>query len=202
LLSAALALLSGFIPLITASAQQAGAGAPSRQADERNPDPAADGIHDASLEGTQLLQSPREAFADFPKANSGNYVNWTDALNSGKTAPRFYLTTAGAKPAMLNLDVVRRVKAGPPAIFPHAAHAQWLDCPICHPALFVAKKGANSMSMSEIMLGKKCGVCHGTVAFPAAECRRCHYEPKPEVKTVTNQQAPKAARAPKQPRQK
>ena len=34
------------------------------------------------------------------------------------------------------------------------------------------------MTMAEIMAGKKCGVCHGTVAFPVSDCKRCHYHGK------------------------
>jgi c(7)-type cytochrome triheme protein len=54
----------------------------------------------------------------------------------------------------------------------------WLDCSNCHPAIFTPKKGANSMSMAEIILGKGCGICHGKVAFPVSECRRCHSQSK------------------------
>jgi hypothetical protein len=32
--------------------------------------------------------------------------------------------------------------------------------------------------MVQILLGEKCGVCHGKVAFPVSECRRCHSKPK------------------------
>jgi uncharacterized OB-fold protein len=32
--------------------------------------------------------------------------------------------------------------------------------------------------MAAILLGQKCGVCHGKVAFPVSECKRCHSQPK------------------------
>lgn len=150
-------------------------------AGNRNVAPLSDGLHDPSIEGTQLLQSPQEAFAGLPKASGGNYVNWTDALESGNITPRYDRLDARAKPEVLQLDVVRQMKriwgGTPPAVFPHAAHSEWVDCPTCHPALFVPEKGKNTMSMAEIMAGQKCGVCHGTVAFPASECKRCHYQP-------------------------
>jgi hypothetical protein len=28
--------------------------------------------------------------------------------------------------------------------------------------------------MQKILDGEQCGVCHGAVAFPLTECRRCH----------------------------
>jgi c(7)-type cytochrome triheme protein len=175
-------VLSVVIAAATARAQDANSVNPLPAAPgERNAPPSVDGLHDPAIEGTQLLQSPAEAFAGLPKANGGNYVNWTDALRSGKIAPRYERLDGQAKPEVLQLDVVREVKriwgSMPPAVFSHAAHSEWLDCPVCHPALFVAEKGRNTMTMAEIMVGRKCGVCHGTVAFPVAECKRCHYQP-------------------------
>jgi len=32
--------------------------------------------------------------------------------------------------------------------------------------------------MAAILLGQKCGVCHGKVAFPVSECRLCHSKKK------------------------
>jgi len=178
---AAFAVLSASFSAATARGQSAGTGAHRRE-DERNPPPVSDGIHDSGLEGTHLLQPPQEAFSELPKANGGNYVNWTEALKSGKMQPLSAIGSTKEKRAVLTLDIVRGAKGYvPPAVFSHAAHTEWLDCPVCHPGLFVAKEGANSMTMAEIMLGKKCGVCHGTVAFPAAECRRCHYQPSPKA---------------------
>lgn len=147
---------------------------------DRNAPPASDGIHDPAIEGTQILQPPKEAFEGLPKAVGGNYVDWGAAVKSGKIAPRYDKDDDKAKPEPMDLDIVREVKGSTPnAVFPHAAHAEWIDCPVCHPAIFEAAKGANTMTMAEIMVGQKCGVCHGTVAFPVAECKRCHYQMKP-----------------------
>ena len=49
---------------------------------------------------------------------------------------------------------------------------------VISPAIFTPQKGANQMSMAGILLGKQCGVCHGKVAFPVSECRRCHSRKK------------------------
>ena len=32
--------------------------------------------------------------------------------------------------------------------------------------------------LASILLGQKCGVCHGKVAFPVSECRACHSRKK------------------------
>jgi hypothetical protein len=45
-------------------------------------------------------------------------------------------------------------------------------------AIFIPQKGANQISMASILLGEKCGVCHGKVAFPVSECRLCHSKKK------------------------
>jgi c(7)-type cytochrome triheme protein len=118
---------------------------------ERNAPPEADGIHDPTADGTLMLQPPQESFAGLPKSRSGNYVNWSKAVENGL------------------VDVV----------YPHKQHTQWLDCSNCHPAIFIPMKGANQISMASILMGEKCGVCHGKVAFPVSECRRCHSKPKP-----------------------
>ncbi len=185
-LLATLAFSSAVLPLAgaTAAARAQDDSAVNRHAaaaDDRNTPPARDGLHDPDLAATHLLQSPQEAFAGLPHASGGNYVNWTEALKRGAIAPRYDRLDAHATPPVLQLDVVREVRkiwgSMPPAVFPHAAHSEWVDCPVCHPALFVAEKGKNTMTMGEIMAGRKCGVCHGTVAFPVVECKRCHYRP-------------------------
>jgi nitrate/TMAO reductase-like tetraheme cytochrome c subunit len=40
--------------------------------------------------------------------------------------------------------------------------------------------------MSAILLGEKCGVCHGKVAFPVSECRRCHSKVKDKTAVGSN----------------
>lgn len=173
-------LLTAAVPTARLCAQQPpSAETPGSPAGKQTAPPADDGIHDPELSGTELLQNPAEAFKSLPKATGGNYVNWTEAIETGRIAPRYVQSDPRARPEPFDLTIVRKVRGfTPPAIFPHAPHAEWIDCPVCHPGLFRAAKGANSMTMAEIMLGQKCGVCHGTVAFPAGECRRCHYHPE------------------------
>jgi c(7)-type cytochrome triheme protein len=148
-------------------------------AGERNLPPAEDGIHDPENEGTFQLQLPLEAFGPLPNASSGNYIDWVKALADGAIAPRYDRVNEAAKPIVMDLNIVREVKGSMPnVIYPHKQHTEWLDCSNCHPALFIPKKGANQISMAAILLGQKCGVCHGKVAFPVAECRKCHAQKK------------------------
>lgn len=145
----------------------------------RNAPPAEDSIHDPQNSGTGLLQWPSEAFTDFPKSNDGNQVDWVGALKENKIAPWFEFETHSIEPFLFDLVIVREVKGSMPnVVFPHEAHTQWLDCSNCHDEIFIPQKGANEISMAAILLGQKCGVCHGRVAFPVTDCRRCHAQPK------------------------
>ena len=151
-----------------------------KPASERNAAPEADGIHDPTADGTMMVQPPREAFAGLPKSRSGNYINWSKAIEDQLVAPRYDMNNPDANPIVLDLNIVREVKGSmPDVVYPHKQHTQWLDCANCHPAIFIPMKGANNISMASILMGEKCGVCHGTVAFPVSECRRCHSRPKP-----------------------
>lgn len=146
-----------------------------------NAPPAEDGIHDPSNPGTSLLQWPSEAFQDLPKSNDGNLVDWVEALDAGAIAPWVDLEDPDAEPFTMDLVIVREVKGSmPDVVYPHQQHTEWLDCTNCHDEIFVPEKGANQMSMAAILLGQKCGVCHGRVAFPISDCRRCHSQPKTE----------------------
>jgi c(7)-type cytochrome triheme protein len=145
----------------------------------RNLPPPEDGIHDPTNDGTSVLLPPGDAFAGLPKGNAGNWVNWVAALNEQKIRPRYDRLDPTAEAIVMDLNIVREVKGSMPnVVYPHKQHTQWLDCSNCHPAIFVPQKGANQISMAMILLGQKCGVCHGKVAFPVSECRRCHSQKK------------------------
>ncbi|WP_428605733.1 c(7)-type cytochrome triheme domain-containing protein [Sedimenticola sp.] len=154
-----------------------------RPADQRNLPPAKDGIHDPENDGTEVLQHPKEAFSSLNKANSGNRVDWVKSLESDKIGPRYDRLDPDKQPVVLDLNIVREVKGSmPDVVYPHKPHTEWLDCSNCHPAIFIPKKGANNISMASILMGEQCGVCHGKVAFPVAECRKCHSKNKPMKK--------------------
>jgi c(7)-type cytochrome triheme protein len=146
---------------------------------KRNPPPADDGIHDPSVDGTHALMAPLAAYATLPKSNAGNRVDWVKSLNEGKINPRWDRENPKDVPVVIDLNIVREVKGSmPDVVYPHKQHTEWLDCSNCHPAIFNPQKGSNVISMAAILLGEKCGVCHGKVAFPVSECRLCHSKKK------------------------
>ena len=176
-------------PALTTTAPQPVAAAPAgnvntfnrlmRPANKRNLPPAEDGIHDPLNEGTHTLQPPLAAFGPMPKSNDGNRIDWVKSLNDDLIRPRFDRDDPAIKPMVMDLNIVREVKGSmPDVVYPHKQHTQWLDCSNCHPAIFIPQKGANQISMAAILLGQKCGVCHGKVAFPISDCRRCHSKSK------------------------
>ena len=143
--------------------------------------PSEDDIHDHNNEGTQLLQPPLEAYEDLPKTESGlgNGIHWVKAMDDGNIKPRWERTDPNAEPMVMDMNIVRVPKSSmPDVVFPHRQHTLWLACSNCHPDIFIPRKGANQISMAAILLGQKCGVCHGKVAFPVSECKRCHSQPK------------------------
>jgi len=148
----------------------------------RNPPPPEDGVHDPENEATFTLQHPKEAFSGLPTTPFGNYVDWVKAIDQGLLKPRWDRLDSSEEPFVMDLDIVRPVKASvPDVVFPHRQHTEWLFCSNCHPAIFIPQKGANQINMSAILLGKKCGVCHGKVSFPITtkSCKKCHSKPKP-----------------------
>jgi len=182
--------VNGSEPTVASPAPAAGPAGPSganrfnrllKPPSKRNLPPAKDGIHDPENEGTLVLQPPKEAFSSLPKSSSGNRVDWMAALDKRLVTPRFDLQDPNKAPMMLDLNIVREVKGSmPDVVYPHKQHTEWLDCSNCHPAIFIPQKGANQISMASILLGEKCGVCHGKVAFPVSECRKCHSKNKPK----------------------
>lgn len=149
---------------------------------QKNAPPTKDGIHDTANEGTHVLQPPLIAYDGLPKSEFGNYVDWVKSLQDGKIRPRYDRLDPRVEPLVMNLDIVREVKASmPDVVFPHEPHTQWLHCSNCHPKIFIPQRNANVINMSAILLGQKCGVCHGTVAFPITtkSCKKCHSKPKP-----------------------
>jgi c(7)-type cytochrome triheme protein len=146
---------------------------------QRNLPPAEDGVHDPANDGTLALQPPKEGLAGFVGSNFGNQVNWVESLWQKKINPRYDRIDPNAVPVVMDLNIVREVKGSMPnVVYPHKQHTEWLDCSNCHPAIFIPQKGANQISMAAILLGQKCGVCHGKVAFPVSECRLCHSKKK------------------------
>ncbi|HHI93379.1 MAG TPA: cytochrome c, class I [Gammaproteobacteria bacterium] len=149
---------------------------------QRNAPPAEDGIHDPANDGTHVLQPPLIAYDGLPTTEFGNYVDWVKSLDDGLLKPRYDRFDPTVEPLVMDLDIVREVRASmPDVVFPHKPHTQWLHCSNCHPKIFIPQRNANVISMSAILLGQKCGVCHGKVSFPITtkSCTKCHSKPKP-----------------------
>lgn len=136
---------------------------------------AKDGVHDPAGPAIGILQEPREALSKLPPDVVGNNVRWVRALQEGAINPRASLfpdTTI----RVLDQDVILpRTGEMPMVRFPHKQHTEWLDCSNCHEKLFKSKAGeTKALNMFQILQGEYCGLCHGAVAFPLTECKRCH----------------------------
>jgi len=134
-----------------------------------------DGVHDPAAPAIRMLQEPREALSKLPPDAVGNRVNWVKALEAGAIDPRTNILP-DTPIRVLDLDIILPRTAEMPMVkFPHKQHTEWLDCSNCHEHLFPYKAGGTKqMNMFEILQGEYCGRCHGAVAFPLTECRRCH----------------------------
>lgn len=140
---------------------------------------AEDGIHDPTNQAVvKVLQEPVEAMADFPRDDKG-IINWVQALQQGLVDPRKSLS-GNEEMYPADFDVIFKNTGSMPYVrFPHKPHTEWLTCANCHPAIFLPQKGGNPITMSQIIEGKYCGVCHGKVAFPPTmNCGRCHSVPR------------------------
>ena len=138
---------------------------------------AEDGIHDPENAAVKVLQEPYESMKDFPRDEQG-IIDWVQVLNQGLIDPRKSLT-GEEQMFPVDFDIIFTNTGSMPHVrFPHKPHTEWLTCANCHPLIFIPQKGANPVSMSAIIEGKYCGVCHGKVAFPpTTNCGRCHSVP-------------------------
>ena len=137
-----------------------------------------DGVHDPVSPALTILQQPEEALSVLPPDPSGNLVDWVAALSTGAIAPRSQIypdTTVN----LLDDDILfDQTAAMPIVLFPHRQHTEWLDCSNCHDRIFKRGRGINEFGMFSILEGYFCGQCHGAVAFPLTECKRCHSVPR------------------------
>lgn len=140
---------------------------------------AQDDVHDPANPGIKYLQEPREALSRFPVDAVGNRVNWVKALQEGEINPRTNIMP-DTPIRVLNLDILlKRTGEMPMVLFPHKQHTEWLDCNNCHEGIFAYKAGGTKgLNMFSVLQGEFCGRCHGAVAFPLTECKRCHSVPR------------------------
>lgn len=155
-----------------------------------------DGLHDPEGPGLAQLQQPAEALAPLPRDTAGNLVNWVKAIDSGAIDPRTHLFPQTELRLRDDDIIVARFGSMPAVKFPHRQHTLWLDCSNCHDRIFKAERGANRLSMTAILNGEQCGVCHGAVAFPLTECNRCHSVPNASLRRGSAPAAPAPAAVP------
>lgn len=161
---AAGALLLGCLAAAGAAAQDARTWLPLAQ----------DGIHDPKSPALKLLQEPGEALSVLPGVHAGDKILWGEAIQKGFVSPRTNLYPE-TKFKLRDTEILLNLNGGAGIVrFPHRDHTLWLDCSNCHDKLFKKEAGANKYSMLAILEGEQCGVCHGAVAFPLTECKRCH----------------------------
>lgn len=133
-----------------------------------------DGLHDASNPSIRLLQDPEEALSVLAPDTAGNKVNWVEAIRQGQIQPRTSID-GSREPEQHDTDVImKNTLSLPSVVFPHDAHNLWMSCEMCHDKIFKAEIDGNDISMSKILDGEYCGLCHGAVSFPLTECDRCH----------------------------
>jgi len=125
------------------------------------------GWHPAGLEG-------------FPTDKFG-LVDWVATLDQELIHPRGSIVANAAEGVPFDMDVLMPSKTGmiAGAHFPHKIHTTWMGCESCHIKIFMPLAGSNDLTMSRIVEGKACGVCHGKVAFPLNDCVRCHVPQPP-----------------------
>ena len=125
------------------------------------------GWHPADLEG-------------FPTDKFG-LVDWVETLEQGLIKPRSSIIANAVEGVPFDMNVLMPSKTGmiAGAHFPHKIHTTWMGCDSCHVKIFIPLAGSNDLTMSRIVDGNACGVCHGKVAFPLNDCARCHVPNKP-----------------------
>jgi len=133
--------------------------------------------HDA-----QVASRRRAEYAEFSKglpSYGGGYVDWDAAEARRLVVPQDFVEGVSFPRDRLAID--RDVPIEPhgtwlgKVTFSHRRHATWNGCEVCHPEIFPnTRRDAVKFTMADLQAGRYCGVCHRSVAFPLAQCRRCH----------------------------
>jgi len=124
--------------------------------------------------------------SNLPKDKYG-LIDWAKAVSDGVIKPKHSIDPKEEDSDPMDLDVLIETKSDfvNNVIYPHKMHTFWLKCEICHATvggpIFMPAAGQNNMTMAGIAQGQWCGRCHGKIAFPLADCNRCHSSPKKPV---------------------
>ena len=136
--------------------------------------------HDGGKQGNKDYDFAR--FTEkFPKDGFGNKIDWEKAEEEGYIKPVDFLEGVSSKrveaKAQQDFSVQSKSTWMSDIRFSHKKHLSWLGCEICHPDIFMVKKGSTQYTMLDISSGRYCGACHDKVAFPVKDCQRCHTKP-------------------------
>jgi c(7)-type cytochrome triheme protein len=140
---------------------------------------AAEGCARCHSNGAAPSRSEYDAFTEKLPLYAGRYVDWEAAEARGLVKPLDFVEGLSSRRDVMKIDVDVPLRAKGTWLgdvtFSHAKHAIWSGCEACHPEIFPStRRGSAKIDMAAIDAGKFCGVCHGTVAFPVAQCQRCH----------------------------
>lgn len=134
---------------------------------------------------SQALKASRAWHPDALKAeelprDKFGLVDWAQLVRKGMISPRGSLDPEeeDGDPFDMNVRIESKSDFVNDVKYPHYMHTYWLSCEVCHDtvggAIFQMAAGTNGITMIGISQGKWCGRCHGKVAFPLADCNRCH----------------------------
>lgn len=142
-------------------------------------DPRCDRCH--SLGKTVKKENDFSAYTkNFPKELFGNEIDWEKAEAAGLIKLTDVLEgyiRRGMLTIPKDFDLKSKGSWMSDIKFSHKKHAVWSGCESCHPDIFNVEKGTTQYTMVQVYDGEYCGVCHGSVAFPLLDCRRCHKKP-------------------------
>jgi c(7)-type cytochrome triheme protein len=119
------------------------------------------------------------AFAKNRPTYAGGYIDWEIVESTDFVKPLDHVegVSMARAPLRNNKEIpieARNTWVGD-VIFSHKKHALWNGCEVCHPEIFpLGRAGGPRFTMREVEEGKYCGACHRSVAFPLAQCHRCH----------------------------
>jgi c(7)-type cytochrome triheme protein len=135
----------------------------------------------ARVDSPRLEKEYAALAAGLPRDKFGG-IDWEKAEAEGKIRPLDFLEGISIARAPLKnpKEITLRSQGSWMAdvLFSHPKHAVWNGCEVCHPDIFpAASAGAAHFSMMSITAGEACGACHDKVAFPLADCGKCHLKP-------------------------
>ena len=141
---------------------------------------------DSARPHIETIKDPDSVLALLPRDQAGQ-VDWVQATKARVIEPRGSLPgqTAQERNSEFGYDFMLK---GPneffDALFPHSTHVEEISCKSCHPTIFPYRDAP--ITMQQINGGESCGQCHGTVAFSASTCVRCHTAmPAPTAKPAS-----------------